>query len=117
MRERVAKELTLSRVSDATLGTINHQTQTLLQERLHRIQYSIARTLAANVDVAVIETNLSVLANKMNLDFIEELIAAKVAEKVEFKFDVAEHLNRLKELEKEMLKSKGCLRRGSLFLC
>ena len=113
MRERVAKELTLSRVSDATLGTINHQTQTLLQERLHRIQYSIARTLAANVDVAVIETNLSVLANKMNLDFIEELIAAKV----EFKFDVAEHLNRLKELEKEMLKSKGCLRRGSLFLC
>jgi len=50
----------------------------------------------------VVETDLRVLAKEMNLDFIEELIAAKVAEKIEFKFDVAEHLERLKELEKEM---------------
>ena len=36
--ECVAKELTLSRMPDATLGTINHQTETLLQEVLHRIE-------------------------------------------------------------------------------
>ena len=52
VRERVAQELTLSRMSHATLGTIYHQTETLLQEALHRIEYSFARPLAANINVA-----------------------------------------------------------------
>ena len=50
----------------------------------------------------VVETDLRVLAKKMNLDFIEELIAAKVTEKVEFNFDIEQHVERLKELEREM---------------
>ena len=38
----------------------------------------------------------------MGFYFIEELIAVKVSEKVELKFDVSEHLKRLRELEQEM---------------
>ena len=54
------------------------------------------------MQTGVVVTDLRILAKQMGFDFIEELIAAKVAEKVEFKFDVAEHLKRLRELEQEM---------------
>ena len=54
------------------------------------------------MQTGVVETDLRVLAKKLNLDFIEELIAAKVAEKVEFKFDLDHHLQQLTHLENEM---------------
>ncbi len=47
-------------------------------------------------------TDLNQLAGNMGLSFIEELIAAKVTEKVAFGFDVKEHLSRLDGLEKEL---------------
>ena len=47
-------------------------------------------------------TNLNFLADEMRLSFISDLIKSKVKEKVEFKFDVNEHLTRLDELESEL---------------
>ena len=47
-------------------------------------------------------TDLKFLSGEMGLNFISELIEAKVREKVEFKFDVKEHLEKLDELEKQM---------------
>lgn len=54
------------------------------------------------MQTGIVETDLRVLAKQLQLDFMEELIAAKVAEKVEFKFDVDWHIEKLKELENEM---------------
>lgn len=49
-----------------------------------------------------IVTDLRILAEEMGLTFISELIEAKVREKVEFKFNVLDHLGKLDELEKRL---------------
>ena len=49
-----------------------------------------------------VETDLRVLAKTMNLDFIANLISAKVAEKVAFQFDVPHHIGQLKALEQQL---------------
>lgn len=54
------------------------------------------------MQTGVVETDLRVLAKILHLDFIEDLIAAKVYEKVEFKFDLDHHLQHLKLLENKM---------------
>ena len=47
-------------------------------------------------------TDLNQLAQEMGLSFISELVAAKVTEKVAFRFDIQEHLSKLDQLEQEL---------------
>ena len=55
-----------------------------------------------------VETDLNVLAAELGLDFIPELIAAKIAEKVAFSFNVDEHLQRLDALEQQLQSAFEC---------
>ena len=49
-----------------------------------------------------IVTDLNQLAEQMGLGYVAELVAAKVTEKVAFKFDLGEHLLNLDGLEREL---------------
>jgi len=47
-------------------------------------------------------TDLNQLSDEMGLSFVGELIAAKVTEKVAFRFDIKEHLAKLDDLERKL---------------
>ena len=47
-------------------------------------------------------TDLNQLADEMGLDFMNELVIAKMTEKAAFSFDLKDHLLKLESLEKKL---------------
>ena len=64
--------------------------------------YRVLATGIHLMNTGEIETDLNRLADELGIPDVPDLIAAKVAEKIAFKFDLDDHLGRLATLEKRL---------------